>query len=350
MWGDANFGTRTRLGTRPLADELSVLHGRGAGTEVATPIGMMEISVLAPSPLFTVTIESGPNGSDTVYFHAGGQGFWVARMIRNLGATPYLCGPFGGETGTILKTLIEVEGIRAVPVPIAGWNGGYVQDRRTGERQTLGNMPSAHLNRHEIDDLYDAALAQGFHTGTIVLTGSVHDSRLPPEFYGRLAKDLGDNGVTVIADLWGAELRALAGGIDFLKVSHLELIDGGYCADGSRSSILQALIRLKTTGAHNIIVSCAEAPALALIDDQAFEVIPPRFQPLDFRGAGDSMTAALTYARAMKLNTDCSLRLAAAAGALNVTRHGLGTGQLSHIQEIAKQVQVRKLSESLASA
>jgi 1-phosphofructokinase len=196
---------------------------------------MMEISVLAPSPLFTITIESGPNGSDTVYFHAGGQGFWVARMIRNLGAMPCLCGPFGGETGAIIKTLIEVAGIRTVPVPIAGWNGGYVQDRRTGKRQTLGNMPSAHLNRHEIDDLYDAALAQGFHTGTLVLTGSVHDSHLPPEFYRRLAKDLGDNGVTVVADLWGAELTALAGGIDFLKVSHLELIDRGYCVANDRS-------------------------------------------------------------------------------------------------------------------
>jgi hypothetical protein len=50
-------------------------------------------------------------------------------------------------------------------------------------------MPSPHLNRHEIDDLYDAALAQGFHTGTLVLTGSVRDSRLPPEFYRRLAND-----------------------------------------------------------------------------------------------------------------------------------------------------------------
>jgi 1-phosphofructokinase len=231
--------------------------------------GATEISVLAPSPLFTVTIERESNGSDAVYFHAGGQGFWVSRMLGNLGATPFLCGPFGGETGAILKTLIEAEAVRTVPISVAGWNGGYVQDRRTGERSTLANMPSPNLNRHEIDDVFNAALAHGFRTRTMVLTGAVHGTKFPPEFYRNLALDLGDNGVTVIADLWGPELRALAGGIDFLKVSHLELIESGYCVDNSRSSILRALADLSATCARNIIVSCAEAPALSLIDGQA---------------------------------------------------------------------------------
>jgi 1-phosphofructokinase len=148
-------------------------------------------------------------------------------------------------------------------------------------------MPSPNLNRHEIDDVFDAALAQGFRTRTMVLTGAVHGTKFPPEFYRNLALDLGNNGVTVIADLWGSELRALAGGIDFLKISHLELIESGYCADNSRSSILRALVDVSVSGARNIIVSCAEAPALGLIDGRPFEIVPPKFQPLDFRGAGD---------------------------------------------------------------
>jgi 1-phosphofructokinase len=102
-------------------------------------------------------------------------------------------------------------------------------------------------------------------------------------------------------------------------------------------------VDLRGTGARNIIVSCAEAPALGLLDGRPFEIVSPKFQPLDFHGAGDSMTAALAYARAARLDTELSLRLAAAAGALNVTRHGLGTGQLSDIQQIAKEVQVKQL-------
>jgi hypothetical protein len=65
---------------------------------------------------------------------------------------------------------------------VAGWNGGYIQDRRSGERTTLANMPSPNLNRHEIDHVFDAALAQGFRTRTMVVTGAVDGTMFPPEF------------------------------------------------------------------------------------------------------------------------------------------------------------------------
>jgi 1-phosphofructokinase len=56
-------------------------------------------------------IEVGAAGKDEIYFHAGGQGFWVARMVANLGGKPIVCGPIGGESGIIVRALIESEGI-----------------------------------------------------------------------------------------------------------------------------------------------------------------------------------------------------------------------------------------------
>ena len=53
------------------------------------------------------------------------------------------------------------------------------------------------------------------------------------------------------------------------------------------------------------------------------------------------MTAALAVGAAWKLPFEDSLRLAAAAGALNVSRHGLGTGRRDAIEEIAARVDVR---------
>ena len=41
--------------------------------------------------------------------HAGGQGFWVARLAATLGADVMLCCALGGEPGRVLQGLIEAE-------------------------------------------------------------------------------------------------------------------------------------------------------------------------------------------------------------------------------------------------
>ncbi len=168
----------------------------------ATP----DVAVFAPSPLYTVMIEAGPDGEPEVHFHAGGQGFWIARMVNRLRARALPCAPVGGETGLVLRTLIEREGVALEAVPVQGWNGGYVQDRRSGERQLLAQVPSPRLGRHEVDDLYDAALVAGLAAGVAVLTGPTHDRVLPTHISRRLPRDLGENGVAVVADLAGAAL------------------------------------------------------------------------------------------------------------------------------------------------
>jgi 1-phosphofructokinase len=304
-----------------------------------------DIGVLAPWPIFTVTVESGPEGADDIYFHAGGQGFWVARMIANLGGRPILCGPIGGESGIVVRALVEAEGIDLHAIPIRGWNGGYVHDRRGGERNTVARRQSPRLDRHERDNLYDAILSVGIRTGVAVLTGVESDSVLGGSFYGRLALDLGDNGVSVVADVSDGALAALEGGVTFLKVSHEELIEMGRCRDSSDAAVRESLDQLyQESGATNVIVSRADAPSLARAGDRLLRITAPRFRALDHRGAGDSMTAALAVAQARGLTIDESLRLAAAAGALNATRHGLGTGNLADIQDIAARVAIEEIA------
>ncbi len=54
------------------------------------------------------------------------------------------------------------------------------------------------------------------------------------------------------------------------------------------------------------------------------------------------MTAAAAVAVARKLDMERALQLAAAAGALNVTRRGLGTGRREEIEQLASHVEVRE--------
>ena len=73
--------------------------------------------VFAPSPLLTVTIEAFPEGDEQrddagdLHLHAGGQGFWIARLLGELGVAVQLCATFGGETGEVVRSRIVAGGV-----------------------------------------------------------------------------------------------------------------------------------------------------------------------------------------------------------------------------------------------
>ena len=57
------------------------------------------VAVLAPTPTLMVSVGRRPDGGPEVTFHAGGQGFWVARIIAELGVNAILCAALGGRAG-----------------------------------------------------------------------------------------------------------------------------------------------------------------------------------------------------------------------------------------------------------
>jgi 1-phosphofructokinase len=300
------------------------------------------VVVFAPSPVVTVTVES-VGDEPEVHIHAGGQGVWVARMMRSLGASVTLCGALGGESGGVLQSVIEREGFALRTIDAETVNGAYVHDRRSGDRDVVVETNSPTLSRHELDALYSATLVAAIDAGTCVLTGTVPPV-VPADTYRRLASDLGHNGVRVVADISGEALAsALEGHVGLVKISHEELVRDGYAKTGSAEDLLDGIERMRSFGASDVVVSRANEPTLAVLGDRLLEATFPTVEVLDDRGAGDSMTAALTVARARNLDAESSLRLAIAAGTLNVTRHGLATGQQDDIERLAREVTVRDL-------
>ena len=92
------------------------------------PPASCSVAVFAPSPVVTITVEPGLDDEPDIHLHAGGQGFWVARMATRLGARVSLCVPLGGETGTVLKSLLGVDGVSVLYVDTEGANGAYIHD------------------------------------------------------------------------------------------------------------------------------------------------------------------------------------------------------------------------------
>jgi 1-phosphofructokinase len=299
------------------------------------------VMVFAPSPQLTVTIEQLGLLPD-VHLHPGGQGVWQARMITSLGVPVTLCAALGGETGQVLGPLIEAEGIDLQVVSAHARNGVYVHDRRAGERVVVAESPGEPLSRHDVDELYGLALTEGLRAEVSLLSGPACEGIVDTDTYRRLASDLSGNGVRVVADLSGGYLSCvLEGSVAFLKVSHEELVRDGRAADDGDPEIVKAIHDLRGQGAEAIVVSRADRPALALLGDDLVEVVLPKLEPADPRGAGDSMTAGAAAVLAKGGDLATAVRTGAAAGALNVTRHGLGTGRVDAIERLIERVTLR---------
>jgi 1-phosphofructokinase len=304
------------------------------------------VCVFAPAPLLTVTIESKPDGSqdDEVHLHAGGQGFWISRLVAELGVHVVLCGSFGGETGRVVRGLIEAEGVAVRGITAGGSNGTYVHDRRSGQRVETASMAGDPLTRHELDELYGIALLEGMESDVTVLGGPTGPPIVPPSTYRRLAVDLRANGGKVIADLSGDPLgEVLEGGLYVLKVSEEELVKEGRITVKDPAAVAGALRVLASEGATHVVATRAEEPALALVDDSLVVIRPPQLTAADHRGAGDSLTAGIAATIATGGDLVEGLRLGAAAGALNVTRRGLATGRRAEIERLAAHVDVSVL-------
>jgi 1-phosphofructokinase len=207
------------------------------------------------------------------------------------------------------------------------------------------SVDSRPLDRHATDELYGIALGAGLDADLTMVTGCQPADIVSADLCRRLVGDLRTNGKVAIADLTGPPLRAtLQGGVELLRLSEQELVWDGHAASDSPADIVAGAQQLHAAGAHYVLISRASAPAV-LIDNGAsqkpVELAAPVFESLDERGTGDSMFAATGVGLARGMSMIEALRLGMAAGALNSTRRGLGTGTREEIERLATHVVVR---------
>jgi 1-phosphofructokinase len=309
---------------------------------VDPPTKPCSLTIFAPSPILTVTVEPGPRGEE-IHFHAGGQGVWVARMAAGLGAQVILCTALGGESGEVLRSLLGAGGIEVLATSMSRPNAAYLHDRRSGERRVIVETPSPVLERHELDDLFGVTVTSGLGADATLLTGERQDGVLPAETYRRIAEDLRSNGCEVLADLARDPLReALRGTLGVAKLSAEQVCADGRASGESTEELAAAMRQIKDEGADVVLVSRAADPALLLRGGTLIEVAGPRLHAVEPHGAGDAMFGALGFCLASGMPLDDAVRFAVAAGAVNVMRHGLGSGHAEEIERLLPQVELHR--------
>jgi 1-phosphofructokinase len=294
------------------------------------------IAIFGPHPLLTVSVEE----HDDIHLHVGGQGVWVARMARELGGEPVLCGFAGGERGDVVRALVP----EARLVPTLGETACWVVDRRGEDRQVIAAQLSPHPTRHEVDDLFSITVAAALDAAALVVCNPFPGDALPLELYENLVGDVRGAGVPVLVDLSSPRLdRALAGRPDLVKINDWELAEFVRDAVDPPERLWEAVERLRAAGAQDVVITRGAESAFAAVDGRRYEIVPPRFDRGARAGCGDTMVGALAAARAAGASWTSALVTGAAAGAANFLRHGLGTGHADVVRRLEASVELREL-------
>jgi 1-phosphofructokinase len=300
------------------------------------------VAVFAPNPLLTITIEARGDGQDDVHLHPGGQGVWVARAAGELGGRPILGGFLGGEIGAVLEPMLERLPGELRLVRTETTSGCLVFDRRSGERVLISQVSPEPASRHQVDDLFSLTTAAALDADALVVCNPYPGDGCPLEVFANLAADAGANGTPVLVDLSSPRLEsALEGRPHLVKINDWELAEFVSAPVDGPERLRAAAEKLRDRGAANVIITRGPEPALVLYEDTASWLVPPRFERGAREGCGDTMMGALAAGLALGQAWDEVLVTAAAAGAVNFLRHGLGSGRRPVIEEVAGEVELR---------
>jgi 1-phosphofructokinase len=300
------------------------------------------VTVFGPNPILGITIERRGADEDDIHLHPGGQGIWVARMAGEMGAYPILCGFCGGETGVLIRPLLDELPGESRLVETAAACGSWVIDRRSGEREMVASAWSEPPSRHEVDDLFSITTASALNSEVLVCCGPAPPDSLEPEIYGRLVKDVRAHGTRVVVDLSPPRLdSALEGEPDLVKVDDWQLAETVQDDVSGPERFRAAAEKLLERGAGAVVATRGGEPALVIRDGSAWELIPPKFTEGASEGSGDSMVGAIAAGFAQGMEFEDALRHGAAAGATNFLRHGLGTGSRAVVDDLVKRVELR---------
>jgi 1-phosphofructokinase len=302
------------------------------------------IAVFGPSPMLSVTIEARGEGRDDVHCHPAGQGVWLGRMAGELGAWPVLCSFVGGETGAVLEPLLEALPGECRLVRSDSSSGCYVTDRRSGERKVLAQSYVDAPSRHAADELVAATTAAALESDVLAICNPYPGDAMPLDSYGALVTNAKAAGIRVVADLSSPRLEAAAAAEpELVKLNDWELAAYVKGPVDTRERLLGAAERLRDLGAANVLVTRAGDPAIALLDGEVWELVPPKFEVGSREGCGDTMMGAISAALALDRPLPEALVLGAAAGAVNFLHHGLGTGSRREVEELSAEVDLRRL-------
>ncbi|MBP1919831.1 1-phosphofructokinase [Youngiibacter multivorans] len=253
----------------------------------------------------------------------GGKGINVSKVLKEFGVQSICTGFLGGNLKELFLRELKSKGIDSDFVSIRGntRTNTKVVDRVKNEFTDI-NEPGAVIEKDELEEFlgkFEKIVKSG---DTVVLSGGASSS-VPKDIYRTLTEIAKNRGAYVLVDAEGELFEeALKAGPDAVKPNDFELslLEGRKLE--SDEDILAAARRLMDKGVGKVMVSLGGDGSMYVTKDRAFRAKGLKVPVKSTVGAGDSMVAALVYARLKGLDDKETLANAQAFGAATVTLEG----------------------------
>lgn len=275
----------------------------------------------------------------------GGGGINVARVAVRLGADVLAVFICGGETGALLRRLIDAEGLASLSVHVAGdtREDFTVADKRTGEQYRFV-LPGPRLSQAELRSCLETLGSSGGRPAYIVASGSLPPG-VPDDFYASAVRTAKAGGAKFVLDTSGASLKAaLEEGVFLVKPNLRELSDmAGETLDGE-SSWVEAARKLVGSGRAEIVaLSLGHRGALLVCADGAWRAEPLNVEIVSAVGAGDSFLGAMVWSLASGHSLDKAFRYGVAAGSAALLTPGTDLARAEDVKRLFDDVQMKQL-------
>lgn len=289
-------------------------------------------------------LSGGLNRIKKVEYDAGGKGINVSKTIKALGGESIATGFLGGNTGKNIEMVLDEKGICHEFVWVNGETRTNTKIVEENGSVTELNEPGPVIDDRQMDRLIRKILGYAKEGTLFVLSGSVPKG-VDPMIYARLILLLHEKGAEVLLDADGELLKnGLSQGPDMIKPNQAELEKyAGLCRESSEEALLNTARKMRGEGVKSVAVSMGEDGALFLLDSYEARCPALPVKAHSTVGAGDAMVAALAFSWNQKLSGEETVRLCMASSAGAVTTEGTKPPTRELVNELKKQVVIRKI-------
>jgi 6-phosphofructokinase 2 len=258
--------------------------------------------------------------------HPGGGGVNVARVVRRLAGDCAALYPAGGDSGELLRKLLDEEGVNSLCVGIASETreNFSVHEALTG-REFSFVLPGPELLPSEWQACLDRVAALVKVPRYLVASGSLPPG-VPSDFYARMIRLVKPLGVKVVLDSSGPALEAaLKERVYLVKPSLRELRDLFGQALETESQWCHAAEQLLEQGrAQVVVISIGEGGAWMVTPEGTCYAPALPVEVISATGAGDSFVGAMVWALAGGRELTSAFRYGVAAATAALLSKGTG--------------------------